>query len=273
MAVAVGSFALADAAVLDPTSQLAVVNLAEPLVLCLCALMVLWMAFHFAPGEPLRRQWVPIGIGLLMFALGDLVYAANEMSAGGRPHSPGLPDALYALFYPLVAVGIVRAALGYRRLVRLRPLVVVSAGTGVGLMALVLLPFFRLAGPALAEDAPAAMVGLLFPAADVACVVVPALLMLLIALRMRGARLAAPWVAVALGGVLFAASDVWFLYQQWAGTYEGGHVTDAGWMVGAVLIALGASIAADINRVGQTARGRREEQSASGSSAPAAPTA
>ena len=112
LALSFGALGLADAAVLDSTAQLALVNLSEPLVLSLCALMVFWMALHFAPGEPLRRQWVPIGLGLLVFALGDIVYGAYEIANGVAPPSPGLADLLYALFYPLVAVGIIRAVGG-----------------------------------------------------------------------------------------------------------------------------------------------------------------
>jgi hypothetical protein len=179
------------------------------------------------------------------------------MIAGSAPASPGLPDLLYALSYPLFAVGILRAALGYRRLVRLGPLVALAAAIGVALLAVTMTPFLRVIGPAWTADPGAAAVALFFPVADVAFVVVPAVLVLLIAAKMRGARLAAPWISVALGGVVFAAADVWFLYQQWAGTYRGGAITDAGWMVGGVLIALGASLAADVNHVGERRPARR----------------
>jgi hypothetical protein len=253
LALSLGSFALAEAGVLEPAAQLALVNLAEPLVLCICSLMVFWMASHFAPGEPLRSQWVPIGVGLLVFALGDLVYGAWEMSTGAPPPSPGLADLLYALFYPLVALGILRAALGYRRLVRLGPLLAVALGSGAVVLVATGVPFIRLAAGAFAADPWDAALGLLFPVADVMFVVVPAVLMLLIGAKMRGARLATPWIAVAFGGVMFAAADMWFLYQQWMGTYQGGQLADAGWMLGGVLIATGAALAADINRVGQPA--------------------
>jgi hypothetical protein len=271
VALSFGALGLADAAVLDSTAQLALVNLSEPLVLSLCALMVFWMALHFAQGEPLRRQWVPIGLGLLVFALGDVVYGAYEIANGAAPPSPGLADLLYALFYPLVAVGIVRAAMGYRRLVRLGSLVAIAVGLGAGLLVLAGIPFLQLAAYALAADRWDAALSLLFPAADVLFVVVPAVLMLLIAAKMRGARLAAPWIAVALGGVVFAATDMWFLYQQWAGTYRGGDIADVGWMLGGILIATGASLAADVNRVGQHARHSARDSSAAPS--PAAPTA
>ncbi len=271
LVLSLGSFALAEADVLEPTAQLALVNLAEPLVLCLCALMIFWMASHFAPGEPLRMQWVPIGLGLLVFALGDVVYGAYEMSTGSAPTSPGLADLLYALFYPLVALGIFRAALGYRRLVRLGPLVAVAVGSGAVVLAAAGVPFVRFAADAFAADRWDAALGLLFPVADVLFIVVPALLMLLIAGKMRGARLATPWIAVALGGGVFAVADVWFLYQQWAGTYRGGHISDVGWMLGGILIATGASLAADVNRVGQHVRHSARDSSATPS--PATPTA
>ncbi len=249
LALVVGSFVLASAEALEPAAQLALVNLAEPLALALSALMVFWTARHFAPGEPLRRQWMPIGAGLLAFALGDLLYAAVELASGAPPASPGLVELLYALFYPLVCAGILQAALGYRRMLRLAPLVAVAASVGVLLLAAAAVPFLRAAPSALSASRESLWVDLLFAVADVAFVVVPAVLVLLIAAKMRGARLAMPWVAVALGGVVFAISDMWFLYQQWAGTYRGGAVTDLGWMVGGVLIATGASLAADVNLV------------------------
>ena len=64
-------------------------------MLSLCALMALWMALHFAPGEPLRRQWAPIGLGLLMFALGRHRLRSVRDASGAAPPSPGLPDLFY----------------------------------------------------------------------------------------------------------------------------------------------------------------------------------
>lgn len=132
---------------------------------------------------------------------------------------------------------------------------VMAAASGAVLVALVVAAFAPLAASALAAEPAAALLGLLYAIADVVCVVVPALLMLLIAGRMRVARLAAPWLAVALGGLVFAAEDVAFLYQQWAGTYRGGQLSDLGWTVGAIAIALGASLAADVNLVARSSRG------------------
>ncbi len=257
LAIALGSFLLAEAVVLDATAQLAVVNLTEPLVLCACALMVFWTASQFAPGEPLRRQWMPIGAGLLLFALGDVIYGAYEIALGSAPASPGLPDLLYAACYPLIALGILRAASGYRRLVDLRPLVGLALAGGVALTALIVVPLASVASAVDGQDLPAAAVQVLFPVADVLFVITPAILMLLIAAKMRGARLAAPWIAVALGGVVFAAADIWFLAQELAGTYVGGQVGDIGWMVGGIFIAAGASIAVDVNVVRSTSHHSR----------------
>ena len=125
------------------------------------------------PGEPIRRQWVPIGLGLLVFALGDVVYGAYELATGAAPASFGLPDLFYAAFYPLVALGIVERHSGTADSSALVRGLAAAGAIGAAFMAVAGIPFLRLAAEAFAADATNAAMRLLFPAADVVFVIVP----------------------------------------------------------------------------------------------------
>ncbi|HEX9092881.1 MAG TPA: hypothetical protein VF902_02755, partial [Coriobacteriia bacterium] len=105
----------------------AISDIVETLIGLLSAGFVIWAALSIGKGEPVGRQWLLIGGGVLMFAIGDVVWTYYEVVAQVEPPYPGLADVFYVLQYPLLAAGVILAAVAYRRLVDVKVPVIVSA--------------------------------------------------------------------------------------------------------------------------------------------------
>lgn len=232
------------------TGTLWISDLGEALIIAVSAVFVLRVAFSFGPEESLRRQWVPIGIGMLMFALGDLVWTYLEAYRGLEVPYPGLPDLFYVLEYPFLAYGLIRAGAAYRGLVPLRKPLIAATVTVVALAAVVIvglvIPTVLPADASVAEK----VLSSLYPLADVVFGLGPALFLVFVVRKLGGGRLAWPWWSVAVGVVLLALADASYSWLAAFDLYESGMVIDYGWSMGHVFMAFGAALALDLARPG-----------------------
>jgi len=224
---------------------IAIADFGETFVVAFAAALVIKTALSFGAGEALRRQWMLIGIGVACFAIGDAVWSWMEVVQQAEVPYPGLPDVFYALQYPFLASGLIIAGLAYRGLVPVKGAFIRAAAVGVALLAAVavfLLP--QLSGP----DVPVAeqAISIFYPVADIVFCVVPALMLIFVVAQLGGGRLARPWWAVTVGVGLMTLSDSLYSWLEAFGRYNSGSVIDYGWSLGAVAIAVGASLAADL---------------------------
>ena len=75
----------------------------------------------------------------------------------------------------------------------------------------------------------------------------PAVALALVISRLGRGRLAWPWWIVVAGAIVFAATDSWYAYADWAGLGTSAAV-DAGWIAGNMLFAIAILVAADTSR-------------------------
>jgi hypothetical protein len=229
-------------------------DLGESLIVIGAAAVIFRVASGFEPGEPVRRQWMLVGVGTACYAMGDLVWTYIEVVQGLDVPYPGLPDVFYVLQYPFFAVGIGLAGLGLRRLFDVRgPLavtVVIVAALGGAL-------YFFLLHTIMADSEVSGVekaLSLFYPLGDLVLELGPAVFILLMAHGMGRGWLAWPWRAVAAGIMVMAAADTAYALLEWNDAYVSGTPVDIGWMLGFVLVALGASIAGDIGRAAASRR-------------------
>lgn len=225
---------------------LVVSDFGETLVVGFSAAVILWVALSFGRSEPVRIQWLAIGAGVLMFALGDAVWSYFEVIRGVEPNYPGLPDVFYLMVYPLVGYGLVRAGLAYRGLVDLRRAAVISVILAAVLAAAM---WFLVIDPhVLGSDLPNAetAISIAYPVGDLVLTLGPAVFVLLVVFGLGRGRFAWPWWAVTAGLALVAMSNLAFSYLQSYDLYESPSFIDYGWSLGFLLVALGASIFYDL---------------------------
>lgn len=222
-------------------------DVGETAIVGVMALVVIWSAFRFGRGEALRRNWLLIGMGVAMFAIGDLIWTYYEIFLGVEVPYPGLPDVFYLLEYPFVALGLTLAALAFRKLFDIRQPLAISALVVALLLAgawVVLLGDMVLyTETALAERLLTAG----YPIADMLLGFAPAFFMVLVVSRLGAGRIGWPWWWAAGGFLILAATDTAFAWLDWNEMYRSGHFIDAGWMLGHVFVGIAASLAVDVN--------------------------
>ncbi len=220
------------------------------------AAVIFWAALRFGPAESLRRQWVFIGLGMLSYFVGDVVWAYYEAVLGSEIPFPGPPDIFYLLMFPFVAIGLVLAIRSFSPLLNPgRPLLIAGVVTALVTAAL-WVPVFQ---PALADTETVGLakaLGLLYPIADLWLLLFPSLGLALLLSKLSGGRLAWPWWAVVAGIVAFCFADTMFLIMTNAGTYSSGSLIDLGWWLGVTSVAVGASLAVDVQRPTRTGGAR-----------------
>lgn len=221
-------------------------NIGEPIVFLLVAVFTIVVAFGFAAAEPARWHWGFIGFGVLAYALGDIVWASYEVVAGTPAPYPGPADILYLETYPLMAAGMLGAAYSLRWLSNVRSATIISYSLAGAASLVLYATLLRHIVHDPAVGVGTKILAVAYPFGDIFLLAAPALL-LVIALRPFSARvLAWPWLLASAGALIWAAADTAFVYLDWQGQYASGHPIDGGWVLGAVLIGVAASIARDV---------------------------
>ena len=197
-------------------------------ILIAAAIACLWRAVAVSRD---RLAWILIGLGVACWAGGDLHWTLVYSDDAKAPY-PSLTDALYLLYYPLVAAGVLALAVAGAR--RLRGTVLLDgaiAGIGAAAIGAALL------GPAIAgysrRDPIAALVDAAYPVGDM--VILGGVAAAAVVLGWRR-----DFALLALGLLAMTAADIAYLYAAATTGYVEGGITDSGWVVAAALTALAA---------------------------------
>src|SRR5215212_4152994 len=228
-----------------------VVNVAEfvgPLLvlpLCFGGLRRLWRRGTSRTDKrtavSIGQRWAPVllGIGILSFAFGQMVFAYYEWVLQQPPPLPSLADVGFLSQYPFLLLGIL--------LLPARPIPAASrariALDGLIIMsALVTLSWYFVLGPLVQQEGETTLakaVAIAYPLADVVLVAC----LLILASRPSEHTLRPALRLLALGLTLVVVADSNFLYQTLHETYATGSLLDVGWPLGYMLVALGAFVA------------------------------
>src|ERR671910_2616820 len=184
------------------------------------------------------RRWGPVllGLGILSWVLGQMVFTYYEWVLRQPPPLPSVADVGYLGVYPFLLLGIL--------LLPARPVPVASrtriALDGLMIMtAAVTFSWYFILGPVMqqgTETTLAKVVSMAYPLADIvliACLVILA--------SRPGERTLRPAVRLlALGLTLVVIADINFGYWSLHDAYVTGTLPDVGWSLGYMLVALGA---------------------------------
>jgi hypothetical protein len=198
-------------------------------VLLAAALLV----FARAAYEPVaRRAWLFFGCAMALWAAGSISWSVVYGSQPNPPY-PTFADALWLLWYPLMAAGLV-----FLVRVRFRRFEVHRWMDGIAVVLMVLVVGFGLVIQPLADHSAhswtATIVDFSYPVLDI--LLVGALLGIY---GLLGWRPDAMWIFVGLGVAACASADAAFAVQQARGVGQSGHY-DFVWTLGALFIAYAA---------------------------------
>ncbi len=175
------------------------------------------------------RAWMMLAAGVALQSVGDVIVTLLTGSDGVEPF-PSVADVAYLAGYAIVVVGILELAWGGNRehdRVAWVDALVVAAAASIFVWVLVIRPEISSSA-----DAASGLVAAAYPFLDVVQIAVVAHLLL-------GGRRTP---AVIFLGLSFAASlvaDLVYAVLTFDGTYQVGHLVDAGWLVG--YLALGTA--------------------------------
>jgi hypothetical protein len=214
---------------------------------CVLAFL-LWAAFE--PSEPHKAIWGALAVGLLLWSLGEGIWAFFEMVLQQEIPYPSVADIAWVIGYIPLFVGL---WLRYRTL-RMTPptsqLVVVLAV----FVALVVVAVIFVIWPIVTypEYEPIEkFLDSLYPVGDL----VVALGALLSMLALSGGTMFRSWALLAAGLLLISGSDILFSYTTWNEIYVYDRpdllsaIVDVSYFAAYILIALGIYIQARIQRV------------------------
>jgi PAS domain S-box-containing protein len=228
-----------------------VVNVAEfvgPLLvlpLCFGGLRRLWRRgtsrTDNGTAVTIGQRWAPVllGIGILSFAFGQMVFTYYEWVLQQPPPIPSVADVGFLGVYPFLLLGIL--------LLPARPIPTASrariALDGLMIMtAAVTFSWYFILAPVIQQGTGTALAKVVSAAYPLAGLVMIACLLIL-ALR-PGERNLRPAVRLlALGLALVVVADSNFAYQTLHDAYATGTLPDLGWSLGYMLVALGAYVA------------------------------
>ncbi len=182
------------------------------------------------------RRWAPLllGLGVLGFAVGQAIWTYYQ-EVIHQPPFPSWADAGYLAAYPCLSLGILLLSRrGLSPVVRAR----VFVDSLVIVVAAVTFSWYFVLGPTLLEPGQTLLgkvVGTAYPLWDLALI-----LCLLLASQGRGAAPRRVVLLLALGLGSVVVTDTIFDYLNLQGTYQTGVVSDVGWPLGYMTIALAA---------------------------------
>jgi len=188
------------------------------------------------PGNPARPAWFLLSLGLLATFAGQLCLAPFQLVFGETPFpSPG--DIFYVLAYPFLIAALLVFLNAYR-----------EAGLPMGSLAerLILVAFVAAVAvvilrPVAATPGPLLdrILTIAYPALDLV-LLVPLVLLLRMALRLRGGNVGEVWLLLLTGFVFMCAGDICFAYFQSLGEEHLDPFVHATFILAYALIAGGA---------------------------------
>ncbi|GAB4285678.1 MAG: hypothetical protein Fur0025_17480 [Oscillatoriaceae cyanobacterium] len=224
-----------------------------------------------------RTVWLAIGIGMLSYAIGDILFGCWELVWGLDPDVT-LGDMFYLLTYICLGWGMVLAVISKRlNLEKWQWAVLIGiAAAGIALAVWVSMsPVGSTIAPteALSADvaeaansAPAFIetidstlsqyayyVGLFYVVADVFLLIIATALLL----AFWGGRFSQSWQMIAAGTFSLYIADMWFKYAERLADYQSGSLLEVFWVFSPVLFGIGAVLEYHISTRSRQGRRRR----------------
>jgi diguanylate cyclase (GGDEF)-like protein len=181
-----------------------------------------------------RLAWALLGVGATGWGLGGVYYLAAYWHAATVPF-PSPADAGYLAVYPFVYPGLLllmRSRFrGFRATLWLDGII-----GGLAISALATAVVFEVVLRNVGGSTAAVATNLAYPLGDTVLIAI-----LVLVYGISGWRPGADWGLLALGLSVFFAGDSVYLVQAAQGTYVAGHLLDASWPLGLLLVAYAAA--------------------------------
>ena len=177
-----------------------------------------------------RKAALSIGYAQLIWSFGSVFSTWNSFFEVQLPS--GLSDFCYALFYPLIFFGVVRA---FTLRIKTSPLEILDTVIiAVGFTSVLTAFFLKPAMLTFEGSAFTVFLSILYPVGDIVILAMALVYLILNPISKRSSLLCC-------GLLFFSLSDLLFLWLSINNRYQFGSLTDDGWILGLLLISLSLS--------------------------------
>lgn len=195
----------------------------------------------FEPSEPQRRAWLTFGAGMMLWAAAEIIWMYYQVILAREVPYPSLADVAWAVGYvPLFGGAWVQyRALGLAPDARRRWMsLALYAVILIVAFGAVLWPMISNPGE---EGAVEIFLNVLYPVGDLCLAFIATLSLLVLGRGLLGL----PWLHIAVALLLFAASDLIYVYGTWNGVYATGSnllsgFVDVAYFSGYIISTIGA---------------------------------
>ncbi len=205
------------------------------------AFITAFMAFsRLESGDPQRRPWLLMAVGLLFYAGGQSVLAFYQVFLNVRIPFPSVGDPLFVISYPLMIAALFRfCVIAIRSGLPLgKPLV--FWGPAILVLILFAAGCYPLLAPIVGSGDPPVEIALnIFYPVTSFVALAPCLVMLRTGLKFHGGRLLLVWLPMSLGFATVLTSDILFAYLVTVKIAWIEHLVDFLYISGYALIPIG----------------------------------
>lgn len=217
-------------------------NIAQVISVILAGISGLVAAGAFPSNHAMRKVWRLIGIGLLLWAIGAILYASYPLLHDGQdPPVIWYSDFGYLLMYPFVILAFIL----FRQYLQARtPVWGIVVAASIFWLALVIAVWLNLARLGESDSVLTYLVSLCYMLGDPLLLGSVALLTSVLGKSVD----ARPWWFVLVGFVMFYITNVLYTYLALQERYTSGNPIDIGWILGFGLIAMAAMMTRAIHK-------------------------
>jgi hypothetical protein len=193
-----------------------------------------------------RLVWFGIGIGVISWGIGNLIFAYTELILK-QPPFPSLADVFFVITYAFLSLGMAMSVIGRRLSLSVRQWLIVST---VSILALALAGFVTFVAGKNGQSVELNLeTGLFITYAlgDLLLVVVAAILLQ----AFSGGKYAGSWQLLGTGGVSMFIADLGFNYLNNIATdakpYQSGELVELFWILAFLLFGMAAAVDLDLS--------------------------
>ena len=198
----------------------------------------------FKAGDNAKKSWSLLLFGISLFLIAECVYAFMELILKMDMENtfPLFSDIFYTLAYIPILMSLTLFLSNYRK--SGLPWgnwkkALIPAGVAIFLITLIMIIFVFIP---IIKDAKtgilAKAVYFYYPIADILLLIHASILVYITGLFGKGS-FSQPWKFISLGFVFLTGADILYSYFNWSGAYSTGSLTDIGWNMAYLFIALG----------------------------------
>jgi hypothetical protein len=202
-----------------------------------------------------RRVWLSIGIGVISWGIGNLIFAYIELVLKERPF-PSLSDAFFVITSIFLSLGMLMSSIGRRINLLLWQWLIVAVVAIVGVAVAGFVTFIAGKGGQPVEFNLGTYLYIIYALGNILLLVVAAILFQ----AFRGGKYASSWQLLGAGGASMYIADLGFNYLNNIATdakpYQSGELVELFWIFAFLLFGMAAAVELDISTRAASTRRR-----------------